>query len=145
MTRFAVDTSVVVAAIQASHDFHQRAVIALEELLNGGGVMLVPAHVVVETYSVLTRAPAPLQMPQAIAAEAVRDFVALGEVVALPAEEYPSLVERCAASGLRGGRVYDALIGATAEAGRAEVILTFNSRDFLQVTDDLDVREPPIG
>ncbi|MGH2744146.1 MAG: PIN domain-containing protein [Thermoleophilaceae bacterium] len=57
-----VPASAVVAALAAWHDDHEASARALED------VVAIPAHVMVETYSVLTRLPAGLAVPAAAAA-----------------------------------------------------------------------------
>lgn len=56
MTRIALDTSVLVAAVQSWHTEHQRAVEALGNALVGESVV-VPVHALFEAYPVLTRMP----------------------------------------------------------------------------------------
>ncbi len=57
------DTSVVVAALSAWHEQHDVAARALER------VTVLPAHVMLEAYSVLTRLPGGLAVPAATAAD----------------------------------------------------------------------------
>ncbi len=74
-------------------------------------------HVVLETYSVLTRLPP----PNRIAAELARSYIE--SVFAFPpltlsSDGYAELLSFVAAEGIVGGAVYDALVAATArEAG----------------------------
>ena len=42
----------------------------------------------------------------------------------------------------RGGRIYDAVIGACAEQGKASAVLTFNVGDFTALGQDFDVVVP---
>jgi predicted nucleic acid-binding protein len=103
----AVDTSVVVAGFATWHEGHHAAVAALARK------PLVPAHVLVEAYSVLTRLPPPHRAP----ADLVATFLAArfpDPPLVLPARAYLRLLEASARSGLVGGGIYDALIAATA-------------------------------
>ncbi len=102
-----VDTSVAVAIVVADHDAHERSVdyVADAELGLAG-------HAFFETYSVITRLPAPLR----------RSPVEVAEILAhnfpnsrfLGASEARDLSNAAAASGIAGGSVYDALVGACA-------------------------------
>lgn len=103
----AADTSVVVAAFASWHEGHAAALRALR-----GGVRL-PAHVLVESYSVLTRLPP----PHRAAAALVEAFLAAsfaGVPLTLPGSEHRGLLRAMAGAGVAGGAIYDALIGATA-------------------------------
>lgn len=101
------DTSVLVPALAVWHPDHEVCRDALSH-----GVAAVPSHVVLETYSVLTRLPAPHRI-------AARDAVAIVralpfEPLALDAAAYGELVALAAGHHVRGGAVYDALIARTA-------------------------------
>lgn len=110
----AVDTSVLVAAFASWHERHQLAFRALRDARLIG-------HVVVETYSVLTRLPP----PHRVAPETVVDFLrALTDQPPLTPSPrlLTELPPRLARAGLTGGASYDALIGATAAEAGAELV-----------------------
>jgi hypothetical protein len=72
----------------------------------------VPAHVLVEAYSVLTRLPP----PHRARADLVVSFLAErfpGAPLMLPARAHSAVIAESARAGLSGGAVYDALIAAT--------------------------------
>ena len=72
----------------------------------------IPAHVVIETFSVLTRLPPPHRAP----ADVVQAFLAarFGDApLVLPARGHTGLIEMASREGLTGGAIYDALIAAT--------------------------------
>lgn len=119
--RTAPDTSVLVASFASWHEHHEVAFTAV------GGVDAVVGHCLLETYSVLTRLPAPHRMqPDVVATFLDRSF-AKHTVVALPAAEQRSLVKKCVALGISGGAIYDALIAAT--CARADLkLLTLDAR-----------------
>ena len=105
MTAF--DTSIVIAAFAPWHEAHEaaRRVVTPEVVL--------PAHVVTETYAVLTRMPEPFRMD----AQTVAEYLARqwgGRIIAPDAELYESLPTAVATTGVMGGSTYDALVGLTA-------------------------------
>ena len=103
----AVDTSVVVAGFASWHEGHASAASVLARKPR------VPAHVLIEVYSVLTRLPLPHRAP----ANLVVAFLAqrFGQTpLALPPRMHQRLIEEAAAAGLAGGNIHDALIAATA-------------------------------
>jgi len=101
------DTSVVVAALATWHPLHEVAAGALSRQ-----VTALPAHVLVETYSVLTRLPTPHRMSPEDAGQALSAL--RFEVITLPGNAHGELVTTLARAGVRGGAIYDALVGATA-------------------------------
>ena len=103
----ALDTSVVIAAFAPWHEAHEaaRRAVTLEVVL--------PAHVVTETYAVLTRMPEPFRMD----AQTVAEYLARqwgGRIIAPAADVYESLPTVVATIGVLGGSTYDALVGLTA-------------------------------
>lgn len=107
--RYAVDTSVALAALDASHTAHaacRDAVRSLRPALAG--------HAAFEVFSVLTRMPGHLAVtPGDAGALLVRVFP---EVTWLSAQDSSALLHRLGVLGVTGGSVYDALI---AEAARS--------------------------
>lgn len=111
----ALDTSVVIAAFAPWHEAHRVA----RDAVTSGAV--VPAHVVTETYAVLTRMPAPFRMEPATVAEYLaRQWI--GRVIAPDADLYESLPAAAAPAGVMGGGTYDALVGLTAHRSGHELL-----------------------
>lgn len=132
----AVDTSVVVAGFASWHEGHRAAAAALARRPR------IPAHVLIETFSVLTRLPPPHRAP----ADLVATFLAArfpDNPLALPAREHIALVKASAIAGFAGGAVYDALIAATARHAGA-TLLTRDHR-ARAVYERLDVRHEFVG
>jgi len=108
----AADTSVVVAAFASWHEQHDVARQALDD-----GLWLVE-HCALETYSVLTRLPAPHRAPAGV----VRDFIATrfpDPWLRLTASAYRKFISGLAELDVTGGSVYDALVAATVAAQSA--------------------------
>ena len=127
----AVDTSVVVAGFASWHEGHATAAAALARRPR------LPAHVALESFSVLTRLPPPHRAP----GEVVAEFLSArfpGAPLTLPGEEQLALVRLAASSGLAGGAVYDALVGATARRARATLLT--RDRRALPTYDAVGVR-----
>lgn len=118
--RWCADTSVVVAALSSWHDAHEVSREAVEERRP-----LLPAHVLLEAYSILTRI-AGHELAPAIALDILRASFPRRHPV-LSAAGHAHLVEQLAAAGIAGGRVYDALVGATAK-GAGATLLTRDRR-----------------
>jgi predicted nucleic acid-binding protein len=111
----AVDTSVVVAAFASWHEGHTAAAAVLARKPR------VPAHVLVEAYSVLTRLPS----PHRASADLVTDFLARRfreAPLTLPARAHTVLLEAASLAGVVGGSIYDALIAATVKHAGATLL-----------------------
>ena len=102
----ACDTSVLVPALVAWHPDHEAARAALSEL------EALPTHVLMESFSVLTRLPAPHRISAVDAAALLRAIEV--PTVGLPPREHARLISEFPRHGIRGGAVYDALVAATA-------------------------------
>lgn len=127
----ALDTSVVVAAFASWDEDHARAAAALARRPR------LPAHVLVESYSVLTRLPA----PHTVSAETVLGFLRSrfrSAPLALSARAYVALIGEATAAGISGGAVYDALIAATAE--RAGALLLTRDRRAVPTYEKIGAR-----
>jgi hypothetical protein len=111
---------VVVAALSAWHDRHEDAAAALAD------VAALPAHVLLEAYSVLTRLPGGLAVPPAAAADVLeRRF---GDApLRLGARERRQVLGTLAAAGVHGGASYDALVALEARA-HDRTVLTLDER-----------------
>lgn len=109
------DTSVVVAGVSAWHPAHRLARPYLSR------IEWLPAHVVAETASVLSRLPHGHAVPLAEAVSVVRRL-ADGRIRQLRADRYLLTLTAVASSGQGGGAVYDAIVGATAREHEATLL-----------------------
>jgi predicted nucleic acid-binding protein len=113
------DTSVVVAGLSRWHRHYRAAAEALD------GITALPAHVLTESYSVLTRLPGGLAVPleAAVAVLASR----FDEPLQLAAGERARLLSTLAAAGVGAGATYDGLVALEARA-HERVLLTCDGR-----------------
>ena len=110
----AADTSLVVAAFASWHESHEAARRALDS-----GLRLIE-HCALETYSVLTRLPAPHRAPGPV----VRDFLEARfahPFLRLNPSDYRSFMLKLPDQAITGGAAYDALVAATAAGFDAEL------------------------
>lgn len=111
----ALDTSVVIAAFAPWHESHTVARLAVTP------DAVVPAHVLTETYAVLTRMPEPFRMDAATVAEYLSRQWS-GRVIAPNSQLYESLTTAAARAEVTGGGTYDALVGLTAHSFGHELL-----------------------
>lgn len=116
----ACDSSLLVAAHLDFHPRHGEALSAVETRLQA-----VPAHVLLECYSVLTRLPAPHRIDEQTAARSLAGLEL--ELLALPAKRHPAIIRDLSSAGIRGGAVYDGLVAATVRHHRG-TLLTLDRR-----------------
>jgi predicted nucleic acid-binding protein len=107
----AVDSSILIAALQEWHAAHESAAAVMRR-----GQIRLPVHVLAETYSTLTGGRVKPRTHPRTAAAALQRLP--GPPLALSAAGYLATMRRVAEQGLVGGAVYDALVAVTAlEAG----------------------------
>lgn len=110
----------MIAALSAWHERHDDAARALD------AVTALPAHVLLEAYSVLTRLPAGLAVPASAAGGVLaRRFDA--PPLGLDDAQRRSVLTRLADAGVAGGSAYDGLVALEASA-HDQVLLTLDDR-----------------
>ena len=132
--KVAFDTSVLVAAVLATHRDHARAVVWLSSVSGGALDGVVSVHALGERWSVLTKLPVSPPISPRTAREAINDVLTQFETVPLTVQIYREALDRCTSKGFRSGAIFDALHLATAEATGAAALLTFNERDFVRLS-----------
>lgn len=124
----AIDTSVFVAAVCAWHEKHAATTVVIDALLDSGAALVLPSHAVLESYSVLTRLPAPHRLTPA-------DALALVEQNASVFTEAPGatnvrkLLGGWSRQRVAGGRIYDLYILESARHAGADTFVTLNPKD----------------
>jgi len=142
------DTNCIVALLSPRHEHHEHAAREFERRLDAGETLVLAAHTLVETYSVLTRLPAPYRLSPVdcrtlLEANFPPETV---ETVALSGEGYRRLIHGAPADNLSGGHIYDAVIAACARLGQVKTLLTFNERHFAPFAgEDLVIVAPPFS
>jgi predicted nucleic acid-binding protein len=133
---YLLDTSCLVAAVCSWHERHEatRREIARREA--AGERLVLAAHSLAETYSVLTRLPEPHRLAPADALGVLEANWAQTTAVALTAADYRSVLRRCRDAGIGGGAVYDALIAAGARRARVSTVITWDIAGFERFLED---------
>jgi predicted nucleic acid-binding protein len=104
----APDSSVTIAAAAPWHEAHAGAVAAL-----AGEELSLIGHVAFETTAAMSRMPEAYRLaPDVVLTWLERRFP--GDWLALPAEAAQAALRAAVEHGVRGGGLYDALVGATA-------------------------------
>ena len=130
-----LDTSVLVATFFADHEHHSPSLDVFLRYRKGEACCA--AHSLAEVYATITRMPPPRRV------SADQALLFLGSVreqltlIALDDAEYFKTMEASADLGLSGGAIYDAVLGRCALKADAEVIYTWNSKDFLRLGEQI--------
>jgi len=126
--RLFFDTSVLVPVFVPGHEHHARSLVIFSAANRSGGYCA--AHCLAEVYASLTRLPGKYRAAPEQAILCVETVEERLNVVALNAGEYVSAIREAAGMGIVGGTVYDALLGACAVKAKADILYTWNTRDF---------------
>ena len=110
----------MIAALSAWHEQHDAAAAGVE------AVSALPAHVMLEAYSVLTRLPGGLAVPAAVASEVLVERFP-GEPFRLSDRDRAALPATLARAGVAGGASYDGLVALEA-AAHGQELLTLDGR-----------------
>jgi predicted nucleic acid-binding protein len=143
MNVWALDTSVLVAALLRRHPAHDRCQAVLRRADAEGVTLAICAHAVAETFSVLCRLPlSPPLAPSDAETLIEREIVARCRILPVHAELSRQAVRACVAIGRGGGLVHDALHVVCARQAGASLLWTLNARDFTPLWDATHVQAP---
>ena len=138
----AVDSSVLVAALAPWHHRHDDSLAALNRALASRRGVVIPAHAILETYSVLTRLPEQFRASGRDVATALRETLSSVTIAPFPAGSTWQIITDLAEAGIVGGAIYDASILKTAENAGATSLLTLDRRDFERFNSHIRIEEP---
>jgi predicted nucleic acid-binding protein len=136
VSAYLLDTSCLIAAVCGWHSDHEATRKEIERRSAGGDKLVLAAHSLAETFSVLTRLPEPYRLRPEDALTAIETNWGETRLVALAAEEYRTLLRRCRDVGIGGGAVYDALIAACARKARVATVVTWDLAGFERFLED---------
>lgn len=143
MSLYLCDTTCLVAAVSSWHEHHERTLAELDRRTKRGDELVLASHSLAETYSVLTRLPAPYRLRAEDALAAIEANWRSAPVVHLTGAETWDALSEAVRLGAVGGRTYDTLIARAALKARAESILTWNVSDFAAFAPRIRVDAPP--
>jgi predicted nucleic acid-binding protein len=127
-------TSVLVASVVEGHSAHRQAFPALARVQSSADEGVVAAHTLAETYSILTTLPAPFRhSPEQALLSLEENIVRFFKISSLTGPEYISTIREAAATGVRGGTIYDAVLLRAARKANPGRIYTLNLKHFQAV------------
>ncbi|MDO5676262.1 MAG: type II toxin-antitoxin system VapC family toxin [Propionibacteriaceae bacterium] len=113
--RWAVDTSIAVAALDAGHLAHEQCLAVVKDRRPA-----LAGHAAFEVFSVLTRMPGELALDGGDAARLIQRV--FPNVYWLSGDDSAALRDRLAVAGVAGRAVYDALVGEAARTNEATLV-----------------------
>ena len=142
MTRYLCDTSALIAAVSSWHEHHERTRSEIERRVRSDEQMVVAGHSLAETYSVLTRLPAPHRLRPDDAIALIESNWRDTPIVHLTGSEMWSALREAQRRELIGGQMYDALIAIAALKAKAATLITWNVRNFVPFAPSIAVVAP---
>lgn len=136
MSSYLLDTSCLVAAACAWHRHHDSTRREIERRVAAGEKLVLAAHSLAETFSVLTRLPEPHRLRPEDALALIEANWGETRLVALAAGDYRATLRRCRDAGIGGGAVYDALIAACARKAGVGTLVTWDLEGFERFLED---------
>jgi predicted nucleic acid-binding protein len=137
MVRICFDTNVIVAGILTDHQMHSVCRPWLNRAKKLEFQPFLSVHSLAEVYSVITRLPQPYRVSAEVAQRLMVDNLARFERVELTGADYELVLADVVRLGITSGGIFDALIGRAAIVGRADSLLTFNSKDFVRLGESI--------
>lgn len=129
MKRF-FDSSVLIAAFYADHPQHASSAKAF---LESGKEDFCALRTLGEVYATLTGLPLRPRITGSEGMSIVKQIQERLTLIPLSQHEYVSALELASSGAIVGAAAYDALIGHCALIAGAEVLLTWNVRDFTRM------------
>ncbi|MCY4374940.1 MAG: PIN domain-containing protein [Spirochaetaceae bacterium] len=142
MTRYLCDTSALIAAVSSWHEHHERTRSEIERRERSDEQMVVAGHSLAETYSVLTRLPAPHRLRADDAIALIESNWRDTPIVHLTGSEMWSALREAQRRELIGGQMSDALIAIAALKAKATTLITWNVRNFVPFAPSIAVVAP---
>jgi predicted nucleic acid-binding protein len=141
--RISLDADVVVDLISTDASRHAATMACYKERCDGGDEIILVENVLLEAFSVLTRAPKPTRLPPHEAVRSLQE--SFGDAITVPIRHGLAwdAIHHTLNRGFAGARVYDAAIALAAYEAGARLLLTWNVRHFISIAPvGLEIRQP---
>lgn len=132
------DTSVLVAAFHGDHECHGPSLSALLKFSRHEAAASV--HSLAEVFATLTALPGKHRVGPDQAMLFLHTMRERLTLVTLSEDDYYSAIDAASARGTAGGAIYDALLARCAVKTKAEILYTWNVRDFKRLGPEISER-----
>jgi predicted nucleic acid-binding protein len=133
-----LDTSVLVATFYGDHEHHAPSLDLFVRFRRKQACC--STHSLAEVYATLTGMPGKWRVGGDAALLFLRDIRERLTLVSLGGREYFELLEEAGAAHLVGGAIYDAVLGKCALKAKAEILYTWNAKDFMRLSPAIAAR-----
>lgn len=133
------DTSVLFAAMNSHHLQHHLALPWALQVMYGEMAGYISSHTLAETYSIWTRHPE-LKIPPRECQHSLAIIQGHFTVISLDVTDYNAVIQSGSELNLVGGSIYDALHAQAARKENVDMLLTFNSKHFVRLGQDIAER-----
>jgi predicted nucleic acid-binding protein len=141
--KVALDSSFVITLLRRGTPRHEKTWACYQKYREEGATFMVSDHVLLESFSVMSRSPAPAGLRPAEAERVLREGCGAMEIAPTRPGLAWDTIRHTLSRGYWGGRIYDAVIAMAVYEAGARVLLTWNARHFHAVAPvGLEVREP---
>jgi predicted nucleic acid-binding protein len=138
-----LDSSFIIHLLRHGSPQHRATLECYQKLKDDGATFVVCDHALLESFSVMSRSPAPTGLPAGEAERVLREGCGHMEIAPIRPGLGWDTIRHTLSRGYWGGRVYDAVIALAVYEAGARLLLTWNVRHFLTVAPvGLEVREP---
>ena len=145
--RILADSNILIAGLIRTHVHHSVVSPWMQAFRAKRVELILAAHSVAETYSVMTRGPfQPTMTPAEVWNLIQANILPIADIQSLTQTECLTTLAHLAAKGLGGGLVYDSLIAQVAELATVDLLLTFNTKHYLRLPSAGSLRiESPLN
>jgi predicted nucleic acid-binding protein len=138
-----LDSSFIINLLRTGTAQHRATWECYQKLREDGATFVVSDHALLESFSVMSRAPAPTGLPPIEAERVLREGCGEMEIAPTRTGIAWDTIRHTLSRGHWGGRIYDAVIALAIYEAGARLLLTWNVRHFYSVAPvGLEVREP---
>jgi len=130
-----LDSSVLIAAFYANHQFHQPSIDLFLRFKRNE--VCCGAHSLVEIYSSLTGRTGRDRVSGDEAMLFLGDVRQRLTIIHLDDRDYFIALEASATLGIAGGAIYDAMLAHSALKAKAQAIYTWNAKDFTRLGPEI--------
>jgi predicted nucleic acid-binding protein len=141
MKTFFLDTSIFISAFWKKHPNFEPSFQLMSQ--SKKYKLITSNHALVEYYSVMTRLPIPTKIEPSMIYNLIEEnIIPHVSVYHLTEKEYLHFLKQASFLQIQGGHIHDFYHYQVAHKMKADVLLTWSTKDFLKFGDEIEIRTP---
>ncbi len=141
MKTYFLDTSIFISAFWKQHPNFEPSFQLMSQ--SKKYKLITSNHAIVEYYSVMTRLPIPTKIEPSMIYNLIEEnIIPHVSVYHLTEKEYLHFLKQASSLQIKGGNIHDYYHYQVAHKMKADVLLTWNTKDFLKFGDEIEIRTP---